>query len=82
MISEVEVFLHLDGVVFPFLILSNQSVRRRRAKAQSGAHPFPQIIQNLDLNQGLMMEAFLVTDDLDSHRLARAVVATLQNLSE
>ena len=45
-------------------------------------HPFPEIIQYLDLYKSLMVEALLIPDNLDSHHLARAMISTRQHLSE
>lgn len=44
--------------------------------------PFPKVVQDLDLDERLMVEAFLVADDFDGGRLAGCVVSTLKDLPE
>lgn len=46
------------------------------------AYPFAKVIQNLDLNQCLVVEALLVANDFNGHRLPSAVVSTVQDLTE
>ena len=45
-------------------------------------HPFAQLLKDVDLNQSLLMEPLLVTDDLDGHGLARAVITAVKHLAE
>lgn len=45
-------------------------------------YPFTKVIQDLDLNKGLMMEPFLVPDNLDSHGFTSAVVPAVENLTK
>ncbi len=51
-------------------------------RLKDATHPFPQIIQNLDLDESLVVETLLVPDDLDSHGLPGAMVATMKHLPE
>lgn len=44
--------------------------------------PLDQILQDLDLDQSLVMETFLVADDFDGNALTGLVVSTLQDLSK
>lgn len=44
--------------------------------------PFDQLLEDLDLDQGLMVETLLVADNLDSDRFARLVVSALNDLPE
>lgn len=45
-------------------------------------HPFTQIVQNLDLNQGLMMKAFFVANNFDRHGVTCTVISALENLAK
>ena len=56
--------------------------RERGKKGSSRTYPFPQIIQDLDLHQSLMMESLLIPDDLDRDRTSRTMISTLQNLTK
>ncbi len=51
-------------------------------KNKGDAHPFTQIVQDLDLHKCLMMEPFLVSDDLNGHRFTSTVISTMQNLTK
>ena len=55
---------------------------RGRSKPKELTNPFPEVIKDLYLDQGLVMETFLVADDLDSDRLTSAVITTTQDLAE
>ena len=85
MASEVEVFRHFDHMVLLVRILQSRPYRQNTtllAFREKKAYPFAQVIQNLDLNKRLVVEALLIPDNLDSHHLARAMVATREHLSE
>ena len=45
-------------------------------------YPFPQIVEDLDLHQSLVVEPLFIADDLDGHGLARTVIAAVQHLSK
>jgi hypothetical protein len=45
-------------------------------------HPFHQLLQDLDFDEGLGVEAFLVADDLDGHVSTRLVIPATENLAE
>jgi len=45
-------------------------------------NPFSEIVEDFDLNEGLMVEPLLVADDFYSNRFSSAVVSTMQNLTE
>lgn len=81
MVSEVKVLCHFDDMVFLLMVLSEKVGTEMKGTFEN-THPFPQIIQDLDFNQGLVMEAFLVSNDLDGHRFTRAVVAAVQDLTK
>lgn len=44
--------------------------------------PFNEILENLDLHEGLRMEPFLVANHLDGHRLAREMVKAFEHLAK
>ena len=44
--------------------------------------PFPQVVEDLDLDERLVVESLLVPDDLDGDGSSRAVVTTLEDLTE
>lgn len=46
------------------------------------AYPFAQLLQDVNLNQGLLMETLLVADDLDSHESSSLVVDASHDLSK
>jgi len=74
-------FRHLDDMVFLIGILEASSIKCISVRGKS-AYPFPQTVQDFDLNQRLVVEPLLVTDDFDSDRLARAMISTLENLAK
>jgi len=45
-------------------------------------YPFLELLQDVDLNQSLLMEALLVPDDLDGHQTTSLVVHTSHYLPE
>lgn len=53
-----------------------------RGREGRRTNPFDEVLENLDLDKRLVMEAFLVADDLDSNHITRLVIAALENLSE
>ena len=44
------------------------------------SYPFAKLLQNVYFNQGLLMESFLVADDLHSDQDARLVIDTPDHL--
>lgn len=48
----------------------------------SRTNPFPQILQDLDFNQRLVMEPLLISDYLDRNTLPGLMVSTLPNLTK
>ena len=55
---------------------------RGRYNPKKLTNPFPEVIKDLYLDQSLVMETFLVADDLDSDGLTSAVITTAQDLAE
>jgi hypothetical protein len=45
-------------------------------------YPFPKVIEDLDLDERLVMEALLIADDLDCYRFTSAVIAAMQDLTK
>lgn len=97
-VSEVERLNHSDDVVLLVRVLqkdvnrpeevwnassghSNSRTQRKKEKREM-THPFPQVLQNLDLDKCLMMEPLLVSDDLDSDRFPRSMISALQYLAK
>ena len=78
---KVEVFRHLDDIMFLIGVLWNL-VSKERGEVEEVANPFAEVVENLYLDQGLMVETFLVPDDLYSDRLASTMVATAQDLAK
>jgi hypothetical protein len=76
-IAEVKVFSHLDNMMFFFLVLEIAGKSLNVEYRGMGAYPFAKIIQDLDLHQRLVMETFLVTDDLNRNRFACLVISTV-----
>ena len=78
MTTEVEMLADLDQIM---LVLGILEMFISQIEDQRGTnlatHPFDQIFQDLHFNKSLMMEPFLVPDDLDRNTLARFVVSTL-----
>jgi hypothetical protein len=58
------------------------SERCNSMKGEGETDPFSQVVEDLDLNERLVVEALLVADDLDGDGLARLVVAALDDLAE
>lgn len=83
--AEIEVLSHLDHMVLLFRILGCVVLKvsfKIRNPFRNKTYPFPKVVQDLDLNERLMVEAFLVADDFDGGRLPGCVVSTLKNLPE
>jgi hypothetical protein len=78
---KVEVLRHLDDVMFLIGVLWNL-VSKERCEVKEVANPFAEVVKNLYLDQSLVVETFLVPDDLDSDRLASTMVTTTQDLAE
>ena len=79
MASEVEVFCHLDHMVLLLRILKRvNNVREKR----DTSYPFTKVVQNLDFHEGLMVEPFLIPDNLHSNGLASAMVPATEHLAK
>lgn len=81
MASEVEVFRHLNDMVLLLGVLQHLSAPQLKANPYT-TNPFPQVVQYLDLNQGLVVEPLLVSDDLDRDGFTSAMVTTVQHLAK
>lgn len=66
MISEVEMLRHLYNIMFLLWILQHL-VSYEQIEIIYITHPFSQIVQYLDLDEGLMVEPLLIPDDLYRH---------------
>ena len=51
-------------------------------RSQMDTYPFLQVFEDLDLDESLVVETFLVPDDLDSDGLPSRMITTLENLAE
>jgi hypothetical protein len=80
MVTEVKMLSHFDDVVLFIRVLYGVSVHQ--CQQQGNAYPFTQIVQYLDLHKCLMMEPFLVSDDLNGNRFTSTVISTVQNLTK
>ena len=80
-VSEVEMFSHLDDMVLLLRILKSFSDAQLKY-CNFSTHPFPQVIKDLDFYEGLMMESLFIANDLDSHRFSGTVVTTIKHLTE
>lgn len=62
--------------------MSSGSYDAVSAAFQNFTHPFHQLLQYFHFDEGLGVEAFLVTDDLDGHVPTRLVIPAAENLAE
>ena len=84
MVAEVEVLNHVNNVVLVVTILNNKNetffyypTTTSITNVSTATDLFSEHIQDFDFHQSLMVEALLVPDDLDGHRLTRLVIKTL-----
>lgn len=82
MTSEVEMLRHLNDVVLFLLVLMSEPTSAYNYMGRRRAHPFPEIVQDLDLNKGLMMEPLLVADYLDGDAQTGRMIPAVKHLSE
>lgn len=84
--SERERVDHSDHKVLLVRVLHivNDEMSGLRPETGRGGstHPFDEVLEHLDLDQGLVMETLLVADDLDRDHVARLVIPALQDLAE
>lgn len=79
MVTEVEVVYHMNDVVLIVSVLRRNKERIKHSpQSTRPTHLFSQGIQYLDFHQSLVVEPFLVPDDLDGHRLVGLVVKALK----
>jgi hypothetical protein len=92
MVAEVEMVGHTDQVVFGIGILGAHqtdklverfahSIQTRKKRLHS-TYPFVQVVQDLDFNNRLTVEALLVPDNLDGYILACLVIVALGHLTK
>ena len=74
-------FRHLYDIVLLIRILRG-FMSERKVQPKELTNPFPEVIKYLYFDQSLVVETFLVADDLDGDRLTSAVIATTQDLAE
>lgn len=84
MASEIKVLNHLCNMVLLISVLGTNIIRYgvRVWRRKTETYPFPQVVQNLDLNQGLVVEPLFVANDLNRHRFSSAMVTTVQDLTK
>lgn len=79
MVTEVEVVNHMNDVVLIVSVLRvRMTITCSNSKLSVHTHFFSQGVQNLDFNQGLVMESLFVSDDFDCHWLICLVIKTLK----
>lgn len=83
MAPEVEALNELDHVVPSVMILYGRSVKvKTDIRRSSSTYPVSQLLQDIHLHQGLLMEPLLVPDDLHRYQTSRLVIDTPNDLAE
>lgn len=83
MTSEGERVNHTNDKVLLVRVLKTiESKPGSIERFESVTYPFDKILENFDLDESLMMETLLVSNNLDSYHISSFVIATLQNLTK
>jgi len=84
MSSEVKAVGEVDHAVFIVGVLGELSGKTisQVSRDSTSTYPVAQLLQDIDFDESLLVESFLVPDDLDCHKSTLAVVNTPDNLTK